>query len=946
MANSKFYIGDLNVKSLKLGNNDVKLYLGYTLLYPLSKPIDDAIVTCASVTYNGSNQIAQDITVRLNGVTLIENTDYIVTQNFGGINAGSYEVVISGVGDYEGTANGTFIINKVTPTVVAPTAKSLTYNGSAQALVNAGSTNYGTLQYSLDNSSYSTSIPSGINAASYTVYYIVVGDSNINDVAANSISVSIAKADPAYTSPTANDRTYDTTSKALLNGGSTSDGTMQYSSDNSTWGATIPSQTNASTYTTYWRIVGDSNHNDKASASISTTVFPKTVSSPIITLSQNSYVYNNTAYQPTPTVKDDSVTIASSEYTVSYSNNTNVGTGTCTITDNAGGNYTVSGSKTFTITCAECTAPTAKSLTWNGSAQALVNAGYTSFGTMVYSTDNSSWSTSVPSGTNATSYTVYWKVTGNTNVCCTASSSVACSIAKAAMTYIAPSATTYTYDNTARALMSGGTANGGSIEYSASQTGTYTTTVPTQTNAGTYVTWWKAVPDSNHSGGTNAASASTTIAKADQSAPTAVGATTTYPTTATATASGGGGVGSIEWESAQSQTSVGSHTTRARWTGNANYNASPWSSYVTVQVYKASRTVTFSNPTTSVTVGSTVSNVANVSAGSSDGTLTYSSSDTSKATVNSSGVVTGVAQGSVTITATITGGTNYNDASGSYGITIEGQFEPIINNYTYTGSKQTVILQPGTYTFECWGAQGGAGYSSTSSAGGKGGYSKGTLTLNTATTVYVYVGGSGGSSTGQIINGGFNGGGRAYAPSSNYNNGAGGGASDIRIGTDSLYARAIVAGGGGGGGTRSTAQYYYPGGYGGGTSGGTPSSYYQGYGTGGGQSAPGAAVDGTGPVSASFGTGGGNSTTDTSSRIAGGGGGWYGGGGARRGPAGGGSGYVLTSSSYKPSGYILGSDYYLSNAETKGGNTSFPSTSSGSETGHSGNGYVRITQIG
>ena len=36
--------------------------------------------------------------------------------------------------------------------------------------------------------------------------------------------------------------------------------------------------------------------------------------------------------------------------------------------------------------------------------------------------------------------------------------------------------------------------------------------------------------------------------------------------------------------------------------------------------------------------------------------------------------------------------------------------------------------------------------------------------------------------------------------SSNYNSGSGGGASDIRIGQDSLYARVIVAGGGGGGG--------------------------------------------------------------------------------------------------------------------------------------------------
>ena len=59
----------------------------------------------------------------------------------------------------------------------------------------------------------------------------------------------------------------------------------------------------------------------------------------------------------------------------------------------------------------------------------------------------------------------------------------------------------------------------------------------------------------------------------------------------------------------------------------------------------------------------------------------------------------------------------------------------------------------------------------------------------------------------------------------------------------------------------------------------------------------------------------------------------------------GGSGYVLTSTSSKPSGYALGSQYYLSNAATYAGNTSFVSPTGGTETGHSGNGYARITLV-
>jgi len=755
MANSKLFLGDINIRSLKLGTRDIKLYLGDNLVYPTSTSLDDAVVTCGSATYNAQTQIAEEITVVLSGNTLTKDIDYNVTQNSGGINAGPYTVEVTGINNYEGTASGTFTINKVTPTVVAPTPKVLTYNGSAQELANAGSTNFGTLKYKVGSDSWSTSVPTRTRSGSYELYYKVDGDSNVYDVPSASTTCSINekqvtatvtlsqttytyngsacqptptvkdgttvidpseytvtysnnvnagtatvtisdnaggnyevigsttftinKADPTYTAPTANNRTYDTTSKALLNAGAVTGGTIYYSSDNSTWSTTIPSQTNAGTYTTYWKITGDSNHNDKSSASISTTVSAKTVSSPTITLSQDSYVYNNTARQPSATVKDGTVTIASSEYTVSYSNNTNVGTATCTITDKTGGNYTVSGSKTFTITCVSCTAPTAKSLTYNGSAQALVNAGSTSFGTMVYSTNNSTWSTSVPSGTNATSYTVYWKVTGNTNVCCTASSSVACSIAKTAMTYTAPSATTYTYGSTARALVSGGSANGGSIQYSTSQTGTYTTTVPTQTNAGTYTTWWKAVPDSNHSGGTNAASISTTISKANISPTVSISNWTYGGTASNPSVAGNSGSGTVTYYYKLSTSSswsttkpsdAGSYNIRADIAATSNYNSGSCTNNFTI--VKAASSLSFNVNRLTVGVGEIKTNVVTVNAG--DGTVTYSSNNTTAITVDNNGVVTGVNYGVATITATISSTNNYFSASTSYTVTCTAFF--------------------------------------------------------------------------------------------------------------------------------------------------------------------------------------------------------------------------------------------------------------------------------
>ena len=86
---------------------------------------------------------------------------------------------------------------KIVPDVTAPKAVSgLTYNGTAQALINAGSTTGGEMQYSLTSGSgYSTTIPTAVNAGTYTVYYKVVGNDDYADVAESSVSVTIAKKD-------------------------------------------------------------------------------------------------------------------------------------------------------------------------------------------------------------------------------------------------------------------------------------------------------------------------------------------------------------------------------------------------------------------------------------------------------------------------------------------------------------------------------------------------------------------------------------------------------------------------------------------------------------------------------------------------------------------------------------------------------------------------------
>jgi hypothetical protein len=289
------------------------------------------------------------------------------------------------------------------------------------------------------------------------------------------------------------------------------------------------------------------------------------------------------------------------------------------------------------------------------------------------------------------------------------------------------------------------------------------------------------------------------------------------------------------------------------------------------------------------------------------------------------------------------------------------------NTYTfnYTGSQQTIALQAGTYTIEMWGADGGDNLGNGSSTflqnGGKGGYSVGTYTLASTTTLYVNVGGKGSNSTttlNVVAPGGYNGGGYGSlnTTSGKCSGGAGGGATHVATLSGTLGALStntsavlIVAGGGGGAGESNYANnntsYNSNGGAAGGLSGAQniTSSYQGRHGKGGTQTVGGtggdngSAVAGI-PLQGIFGVGGYNNISGANSStggagIGGGGGGWYGGGAGWGGGAtaymagagGGGSGYI--------GGMLSGVTYSL-------GQTGFVNSPI-----LSGNGYVLIREL-
>ncbi len=154
--------------------------------------VTPAIADVPDQTYTGS-EIKPEPQVMVGSLDLIQGTDYVYSYT-NNTNVGTAKVIATFQGDYAslGSVEKEFTIAKATPAVTAPTAvENLTYNGSAQALVNAGNTDFGTLLYSLDGQNYYDEIPTATDAGTYTIYYKVEGSDNWDAVNAATVEATI-----------------------------------------------------------------------------------------------------------------------------------------------------------------------------------------------------------------------------------------------------------------------------------------------------------------------------------------------------------------------------------------------------------------------------------------------------------------------------------------------------------------------------------------------------------------------------------------------------------------------------------------------------------------------------------------------------------------------------------------------------------------------------------
>ena len=367
--------------------------------------------------------------------------------------------------------------------ITPPTAQeNLTYIGQEQALITAGSvTKYGTMQYSLtENGTYSQVIPTGTDAGAYTVWYRVIGDENHNDTTPASVAVRIGKKPLTLSGVTAASKPYDGTTdadissvtfdKVTLNRGT--DYTVTASFDD----ASVGSGKNVTATVT---LMGQTAKNYSLEQSSFTTTgsiikaaapdFVKETALTIVNGHEKTYTVTLPALPKLETPKEygaptyelgeiklgggyytSGAKVENGELTLPIQKNDvkttgSVGTVTVVIKSTNYEDITLTVNVNATNKLVPTvTAPTANALTYNGAEQALVTAGKTTGGTMLYRLGDSEWSEQIPTAKNAGEYTVWYKVQGNAEYADVAEQSLPVTVAKKAVTVTALDKSAYT----------------------------------------------------------------------------------------------------------------------------------------------------------------------------------------------------------------------------------------------------------------------------------------------------------------------------------------------------------------------------------------------------------------------------------------------------------------------------------------------------------------------
>ena len=412
--------------------------------------------------------------------------------------------------NYTGTITGTLhftVVNLPAATITtAPAAKTgLTFNGTEQVLVNAGSgiTTGCTLQYKLDGGSYNAELPKATNAGSYTVYYKVKGNNTTHsDSSEQSFTVTIApKTVTAAVSVEPTSYTY--TGEAIVPTTVTvKDGTTVIPASEYT--VTYGNNTNAGKATV--TVKDQDGGNYVVSGTATFTITKAELSG--VTVSLKGWTYGDTA--KTPTVSGN---LGGGNVTYQYKAD-NASTYTSTVPTNAG-TYTVKATVAESANYKAATATGSFTIAPKTVTNAAVTLSQTSY---AYTGRAFQPSVTVKDGTTvipASEYTVAY--TDNINVGTATvtvsdraggnyvvSGTATFTITKAALSGVSVSLGGWMYGDTAKTpTVSGNLGNANvTYQYKAADAAdeTYTNVVPT--NAGTYTVKATVAESANYAAAT------------------------------------------------------------------------------------------------------------------------------------------------------------------------------------------------------------------------------------------------------------------------------------------------------------------------------------------------------------------------------------------------------------------------------------------------------------
>ena len=427
-------------------------------------------------------------TVKFGNDTLVLNQDYNLTyQN--NINVGQAKVIITGIGNFNGSKTINYNIVKADPTIVAPTAKTLTYNGQAQELINPGTTSGGTFEYKLEGGSYSSAIPQATNAGTYKVYYKVVGNSNYKDSAERSIDVTIAKANYDLSNIKFENKTYtyDGLEKELTITGNLPSGvTVTYETNK---------LTNAGSVVAKAKFSGDTlNYNPISDMTATLTISKAIYDMSAVKFENTSYTYDGT---------EKTILISGNlpeGVTVAYENNklTNAGEIIATAKFSGDENHEAIPSMSATLTIDKANFDMSgikfedSAYTYDGLEKEIVITGTLPEGVTVSYINNK-----LTNAGNVTATAKFSHDNQNYNNIADMTAVLTINKAESSVGTNPVGVNNLVYTGEELELVTAGTAVGGTLEYKVGGTD-YSASLPKATNAGKYTIYFRVKGDNNH----------------------------------------------------------------------------------------------------------------------------------------------------------------------------------------------------------------------------------------------------------------------------------------------------------------------------------------------------------------------------------------------------------------------------------------------------------------